>query len=133
MENEWSLLQNQFDSYEKYSLLIKLANVAILCAVYIANRPSAFVAFLLLALWLQDAVWKTFQSRIEVRLLQLEAFIRDGGDAKPCQFNSEFLRSRPGNSALIGEYFRQALRPTVAFPHALLVLMLAFELVLAQI
>jgi hypothetical protein len=128
MENEWLLLQNQFDSYEKYSLLIKLANTAILCAVYITNRPGIFVVFLLLALWLQDAIWKTFQSRIEARLLKIEACMVSDGDPKPYQFNSDFLKNRPGNSALVGEYLRQALRPTVAFPHALLVLMLVFEL-----
>lgn len=128
MENEWSLLQNQFDSYEKYSLLIKLANIAILSAVYITNRPGIFVVFLLLALWLQEAIWKTFQSRIEARLLKIEACMLNGGDTKPFQFNSEFLKDRPGNAALISEYLRQALRPTVAFPHALLVLMLVVEL-----
>jgi hypothetical protein len=128
MENEWSLLQNQFDSYEKHSLLIKLANAGVLCAAYLTNRTGIFVFFLLLVLWVQDAIWKTFQSRIEARLLQLEGLMSGASDGKAYRFNSGFLENRPGMSALIGEYFRQALRPTVAYPHAALVLMLVCEL-----
>jgi hypothetical protein len=34
LENEWSVLQNQFDDYEKYSLIIKLVNIGLLSAAY---------------------------------------------------------------------------------------------------
>lgn len=129
IETEWSLLQNQFDSYEKYSLLIKLANTGVLCTAYFVNRMSVFILFLLLILWMQDAIWKTFQSRIETRLLQLENCIFDESDEKAFQFNSQYLKNRPGSAGLIKEYLKQALRPTVAFPHVALVIMLLVLLV----
>jgi hypothetical protein len=124
IEKEWCLLQNQFDSYEKYSLIIKLANTGLLCTAYFVNRMSVFVVFLLLILWMQDAIWKTFQSRIEIRLLQIENSLLDQSDENAFQFNSLYQKNRPGSAGLISEYLRQALRPTVAFPHVVLVFML---------
>ncbi len=123
IETEWSLLQNQFDSYEKYSLIIKLANTGVLSTAYFLDKMGVFTLFLLLILWMQDAIWKTFQSRIEIRLLQLENCIFEASDVKVFQFNSQYLKNRPGVAGLISEYLKQALRPTVAFPHVALVLM----------
>ena len=130
---EWSLLQNQFDSYEKFSLLIKLANIGVLAAAYFTDHLSVFILCLLLILWLQDAIWKTFQSRIDTRLLQLEQYLSsehplEKRDGKAYQFNSLYLKSRPGSIALVKEYLRQALRPTIAFPHLVLVLIVGFTL-----
>lgn len=120
---EWSLLQNQFDSYEKYSLLIKLISVLTLAATVLADGSITVMAGLLAILWLQDAIWKTFQSRIETRLLQLEQFFADEEAAKnelPYQFNSNYLKTRGNSISLIAEYLQQAIRPTVAFPHVFL-------------
>lgn len=133
LEKEWALLQNQFDSYEKLSLLIKLVNVGLLAAAYFLNSMSVFVLFLLLIVWIQDAIWKTFQSRIETRLLELENYLLADGelgncDKKAYQFNSQYQENRPGNLGLILEYLQQAIRPTVAFPHLLLLLILSIEL-----
>jgi hypothetical protein len=128
LADEWSLLQNQFDSYEKFSLLIKLSSTAMLGAALLINHPSIFVLFLLATLWLQDAIWKTFQARIESRLLQLERSLVAGTQEAAYQFNSQYLLSRPGVVGLLKEYFVQALRPTVAFPHALLILILGIAL-----
>ena len=130
---EWSVLQNQFDSYEKYSLLIKLTAVGVLSAAYFSNHLSVFVLCLLLTLWLQDAIWKTFQSRIDTRLLQLEQYLSsehplEKRDGKAYQFNSLYLQHRPGSIALVQEYMGQALRPTIAFPHLVLVLIVGFTL-----
>ena len=120
LQNEWSLLQNQYDSYEKFSLLIKLANVGLLSAAYISNIMNLFIFCLILVLWLQDAIWKTFQSRIEIRLLQLENYLsseesRQINREKAYQFNSLFIQNRPEGIERIKEYFRQAVRPTIAF------------------
>lgn len=133
LASEWSLLQKQFDSYEKYSLLIKLSNIGVLAAAYFSNHLSVFVLLLLLILWLQDAIWKTFQSRIDVRLLQLEGYLSnehalENRDGIAFQFNSLYVQNRPGNVGLLKEYFSQSLRPTVAFPHIVLVAILAFHL-----
>jgi len=130
---EWSLLQNQFDSYEKHSLLIKLFSIGVLAVAYFTDHLSAFILCLLLILWLQDAIWKTFQSRIDVRLLQLEAYLSnednlENSAGKAYQFNSQYLQNRPSSIGLIKEYLGQALRPTIAFPHLLLIVMLGFNL-----
>lgn len=131
--SEWSLLQNQFDSYEKYSLLIKLSSIGILSAAYFTNHLSVFVLLLLLILWLQDAIWKTFQARIDTRLLHLEDYLSNEHDLENCdgiafQFNSLYAQNRPGNIGLLKEYLGQSLRPTVAFPHIVLVAILSVYL-----
>jgi len=133
LANEWSLLQNQFDSYEKYSLLIKLTSIVILFIAYCTHHLDIFIFIVLLVLWLQDAIWKTFQARIENRLLQLEESLSgeqslERADGKAYQFNSAYINNRPGTMGLIKEYFCQAIRPTIAYPHALLLLVLSFNL-----
>ena len=132
LASEWSLLQKQFDSYEKHSLLIKLSSIGVLAAAYFTNHLSVFVLLLLLVLWLQDAIWKTFQARIDVRLLQLEYLSNEHSlesrDGMAFQFNSLYAQNRPGNIGLLKEYLRQSLRPTVAFPHIVLVAILGFYL-----
>ncbi|MBL4781954.1 MAG: hypothetical protein JKX92_06890 [Porticoccaceae bacterium] len=130
---EWSLLQNQFDSYEKYSLLIKLSSIGVLAAAYFTNHLSVFILCLLFILWLQDAIWKTFQARIGSRLLQLEAYLSNEhapqhSDGIAFQFNSLYARNRPNSIDLVKEYFSQALRPTIAFPHVLLIVSLGLKL-----
>ena len=135
LSSEWSLLQKQFDSYEKYSLLIKLSSIGVLSAAYFTNHLTVFVLLLLLILWLQDAIWKTFQARIDVRLLQLEDYLSnehalENRDGIAFQFNSLYAQNRPGNVALLKEYLGQSLRPTVAFPHIVLVTISALHLLL---
>ena len=135
LATEWSLLQNQFDSYEKYSLLIKLSSIGVLAAAYFTNHLSVFVLLLLLVFWLQDAIWKTFQARIDVRLLQLENYLSnehslENRDGIAFQFNSLYAQNRPGSVGLLKEYLRQSLRPTVAFPHVVLIAIVALHLFL---
>ncbi len=136
--NEWTVLQNQFDSYEKFSLLIKLVNIVILSGSFWLGSLSIYTLFILLILWLQDAIWKTFQSRIEARLLVLEEQLACEGLAethqkRAYQFNRQFLASRPGLFGLILVYLRQALKPTVAYPHILLLLIAAIALLVESI
>lgn len=132
LENEWSLLQNQFDGYEKYSLLIKLFSTSILSIAYFTHQLHLFVFFLLIVLWLQDGIWKTFQSRIETRLLQLEEYL--SGETEPAelsgkayQYNRSYMKCRPSTLKLIQEYFQQSIRPTVAYPHAALCMLLIVQ------
>lgn len=119
---EWCLLQNQFDSYEKHSLYIKLLSVIVLLAAEISDAVSIFVVLILVVLWFQDAIWKTFQSRIEPRLLQLEKHISEKSEESAFQYNSEYQRVRVSGLSLINEYVRQSIRPTVAFPYIVLIL-----------
>ncbi|MGI0119865.1 hypothetical protein [Zooshikella sp. RANM57] len=122
-ELEWSLLQNQFESYEKHSLYIKLISILVLLLSEVASTNTAVVFFILLLLWLQDSIWKTFQSRIEPRLLQIEKNIREGTEGCEFQFNSEYQKIENSGIGKICEYAKQAMRPTVAFPHVALVIL----------
>jgi hypothetical protein len=123
LKTEWCLLQNQFDSYEKHSLYIKLASVFVMVAAEISGTSAIVTILILIVLWLQDAIWKTFQSRIESRLLQIERYIAEGNEDSAFQFNSEFQRERLRGLSLMGEYLSQSIRPTVAFPHIVLISM----------
>ena len=129
-KTEWCLLQNQFDSYEKHSLYIKLLSVIVLLAAEISSVTSIFIVLVLVVLWLQDAIWKTFQSRIEPRLLQIEKYISEKSEESVFQFNSEYHKVRLSGISLINEYVRQSIRPTVAFPHIVLILILLVRYVL---
>lgn len=113
---EWLLLQKQHEQYEFAALAVKLVAVACL-----ALGAKALIAVLLL-LWLQDAIVKTFQARLGARLLRIEA-----SDGAAMQLHSEWLRTRPRGLGLLQEYAASACRPTVAFPYvALIVLTLVF-------
>jgi len=129
-KTEWCLLQNQFDSYEKHSLYIKLLSVIVLLAAVISDVTSIITVLVLMVLWLQDAIWKTFQSRLEPRLLQIEKYISEKSEESAFQFNSEYHRSRLSGISLINEYVRQSIRPTVAFPHIVLILILLIQCVI---
>ena len=125
LAQEWTTLQNQYDAYERSSLHIKLVAIAVLLVLMVFANMTFLTLSLLLVFWLQDAIWKTFQSRIEVRLLKIEALFAEHGNDESnqiaFQFNREFEQSRLSTIGLIIEYLKQALRPTVAFPHVALV------------
>ena len=134
LATEWSLLQNQFDSYEKLSLLIKLTSITVLTASLLTEKLTLFIVMILLVLWFQDAIWKTFQSRIDQRLLQIEPYLLSNQnpgtqESQAFQFNSLYLKNRPSSLGLIVEYGRQAARPTIAFPHLILLMMSAVKLI----
>lgn len=124
LNTEWCLLQTQYDSYEKHSLYIKLITVVLFSTAYLLNMFSFFFALIIAVLWLQDAIWKTFQSRIEPRLLTLESAIaHEDADERAFQFNSQYQANSRTGAALINEYLQQAIKPTIAFPYAALLLM----------
>ena len=134
LAQEWTTLQNQFDSYEKYALLIKLFAITWLIVCCILSQLSLFnvcVGVLVCGIiWLQDAIWKTFQSRIETRILKIEVSIEENTinanltNIAPCQFNRDFLENRPGTIGTLVAYLKQALRPTIAYPHIIIVLIM---------
>ena len=123
LAHEWILLQNQFDSYEKHSLLIKLLCVALYSYLWLAGNLF-LICLVVVVLWGLDAIWKTYQNRIEIRLLAVEQSLLNDSSAPTAafQFNSNYLRNRPSNIKLIREYLHQAARPTVVFPYLLLIL-----------
>ena len=126
LAKEWSVLQNQYDSYEKFSLIIKLFSVAVLSFSYFLHHVGILTFLLLMILWLQDAIWKTFQSRINTRLMEVERGLAENSSEgssgmRAFQYNTDYARNRPGLIGLIREYLKHSIRPTIAYPHFLLV------------
>ena len=117
---EWQTLQNQFDSYEKYSLLIKL--VAIFTTAFaLGFEFNLIVPVLLVGVFrLQDGIWKTFQGRFETRLLIVEAALAANHNETGCQFNQQYQQIANSGIGLIKEYLKQCLRPTVMYPYVVL-------------
>ncbi|MFQ3191000.1 MAG: hypothetical protein ACI936_002136 [Paraglaciecola sp.] len=135
LQSEWVTLQNQFDSYEKYSLVIKLFSILICCILVFALNAGVWSLSVVAILWLQDAIWKTFQNRIGQRLEIVEQAIQDNPHCVPkhslhigMQFNLAWKKSRPQAIGLINEYLKQSLKPTVAYPHVLLIALVIGEL-----
>lgn len=124
LSSEWTILQHNHEQHERNGLLIKLAGVALLAAGPALGMDVLTVVALLLVLWLQEAILRTFQARLGERILRVERLLREGDaqHAVPCQLHTEWLASRPGMAGLLAEYGRNMLRPTVAFPYAALVL-----------
>ena len=120
---EWTALQNQSDRFEQQSLFIKLVAIVVSTTVLLLEANNPLLMAIPGIFWLQDAIWKTFQNRCEQRLVSIEQAIAHSEQVPeftPVQFNREFIAQRPGLSGLIKEYLSSACRPTVAFPHALL-------------
>lgn len=143
---EWSTLQDNYEHYEGRGLLIKLAAVAVLLGGTVAGLGPGRVVAVLLVLWLQEGIFRTFQSRLGARLLQIEAMLAGASDragpagpADPAgpgdpadpsgtsrqgfQLHTAWLAQRKGAAGLLREYATSAVRPTVAFPYPVLVLL----------
>lgn len=120
LQQEWVTLQNQYDSYEKFSLVIKLVSATLCSLVLFHDKLDFVIVGLCAVMWMLDAIWKTFQSRISERLLLLEAAIKRH-DGVPMQFHSEWLENRPSLVGLVLAYIKGALTPTVLLPHGAVV------------
>jgi hypothetical protein len=127
LAQEWTTLQNNHESHERSALLIKLFAVALLAGARIAGLDLPAICALVLILWFQEAILKTWQSRLAARLTVLEAMIERGARSgeRPFQLHSQWLAQRSGLAGLLIEYGRSAIRPTVAFPYAILLLLAA--------
>jgi hypothetical protein len=127
---EWITLQNNYEQYEKTALLIKLMAIVLCVIGFVLALHEVVIALLLLVLWLQEGIFRTTQARLGVRILHLEQGLRTG-EVAAFQLHSEWLASRPGILGLLVEYGASALRPTVAFPYAVLLILLGLLVVSA--
>lgn len=131
---EWITLQNNHEQYERGGLLIKLASLVLTAMGIALGLDNLLVAALVALLWAQEGIYRTFQSRLGGRILRVESLIRQGASGAGLsgagsvpqglayQLHSEWLAGRKGGLELVAEYARSACRPTVAFPHALILL-----------
>ncbi|KQP14077.1 hypothetical protein [Pseudorhodoferax sp. Leaf267] len=123
---EWTALHRDCELQERSALWIKLGAVALSVVALALAFDTVLTLLLLAVLWLQEAIVRTGQSRLNARLLNIETLLRAPlpGAGQACQLYSEWAASRPGHLGLIGEYLGNALRPTVAFPYAVLLVLL---------
>ena len=119
LHQEWLALQVQYERYEALALGVKL--VAFAATVLVPDNTLALA--LLALLWLQEGVLKTFQGRLGDRLLVVEAGLKSAEGVVAMQLHSDWLVSRPRGAGLIAQYVKSALRPTVALPYPLLMLL----------
>jgi hypothetical protein len=120
LHQEWLALQSQHERYEALALGVKL--VAFAATVLVPDNTLALA--LLALLWLQEGVLKTFQGRLGDRLLVVEAGLKAGVAVAAMQLHSDWLAGRPRGGGLIAQYLKSALRPTVALPYPLLMLLI---------
>ena len=129
---EWIALHNNHERYEAGGLLIKLVGLTFAAFGVALGLNTAFVILLLLVIWVQEGICRTFQARIGQRILRVEELIvragaTDGlsspaaGANMPFQLHSEWRAGRGGVKGLLVEYSASACKPTVAYPYALLV------------
>jgi hypothetical protein len=120
LNHEWLALQGQHERYEALALAVKLAAVAV--CLFISDLGLALG--LIALLWLQEGVLKTFQGRLGERLLVVEAALKSGAGLA-MQLLSDWQAGRPRGAGLLLQYLKSALRPTVALPYPLLMLLSA--------
>jgi hypothetical protein len=125
LAQEWQTLQNNYEQYETTVLTVKLLAV-VLCAIGWWLAAPTIVAILTIVLWLQEAILKTFQSRLGVRLLRVESALKQNSSSEHgFQLHTDWLASRPSALGLLREYILSAAKPTVAFPYAVLLVAIA--------
>ena len=119
---EWMTLQNNHEHYERGALALKLVSVVLAFALLAVNLPAPIVACVVAALWLQEGIYRTSQSRLGARLLVLERLIRGDESGMPFQLHTQWQAARPGVGGLLREYLSNAGRPTVAYSYVVLLL-----------
>ena len=123
---EWMTLHNNHEAYERNALLIKLLAVVLAALTPLMGLNLVAVGLLLLALWCQEAILKTWQGRLSDRLLDIEQALKTDSQVTcaPFQLYSRWSIARPGLSGQAQVYAMSARRPTVAFPYVVLLLFL---------
>jgi hypothetical protein len=121
---EWTTLQNNHEACERNALFIKMTAVALFAAGVALSFSTVLASFIVVILWVQEAITRTTQARLGTRLLHIEHMFKldpmdDGG---AFQLHSDWLAGRAGVSGLLAEYAASATRPTVAFPYVALLL-----------
>lgn len=126
-DQEWGILQTQYEHYERSSLLIKMVCVVLFALGLMFPMNVLLAAAFVLIFWLQEGIFRTFQARLGDRLLQIEGCMSDSEKLGfAYQLHTEWLKKRASGFALIMEYAKHAIRPTVAFPYVVLLLLDVF-------
>jgi len=118
LSQEWQTLQACHEQHERNALAIKLVCIGLMVLGLAAEIRLPWLALVVILLWLQEGIVKTYQSRIAERLLAVEAQLQLPVPAAPgMQLHTSWAANRPGTAALVTSYLVSACRPTVAFPY----------------
>lgn len=121
LEQEWITLQKGYQQSEIMALIIKLLSVVVCLVGVLINEAVLIALLLILVLWAQEAIWKTFQARTEQRLLAIEEARANNLAHSAYRLYTDWSMSRPGTTELMREYIRNSTRPTIAFPYVILI------------
>lgn len=127
LQQEWQVLQVNSERYEAGALAIKLVAVATAVACMVAGPEVVVTGALIAVLWLQEGIFRTSQARLVARLTRIETLISSGTGGESFRLHLDWLANRPGTAGLVSEYFSNALRPTVGYPYAVLILILVLR------
>jgi hypothetical protein len=124
-KHEWEILHRDHERYEQFALVIKLFGVALVLWCWVFAVDAVLTIIFLLVLWLQEGIWKTYQARIGARILRVEQMLLKPGttEGAPYQLYSTWSAQPKHTASVIAEYVACAIRPTVAYPYAVLILL----------
>lgn len=125
-QNQWLTLHNCVEKYEQWALIIKLTALVTCFMAFIVNLAVIFTLLLMALFWLQEAIWKTYQSRLTVALTDLESQLKTSKDQVISPIYSQWQENRGGALALIAEYLESSLKPTVILPYLPLIIISLF-------
>ena len=124
---EWQQHHSSYEKYEHFALVIKLVAVALTIFLMIFAQSNTIILLLLAVLWLQEGIWKTYQARtndrielVEKALLDIkleDKSLADKSNTIAFQFYHQWSESRAGSAALIKEYIKNSIKPTVLYPY----------------
>lgn len=122
---EWIILHRDYERYEQFALVIKLLAVGTCLMCWLFSLGIVVSSLFVCVLWLQEGIWKTYQARIGARIVLVEKMMVEPAIAVNAVFQlyGSWGATRKGAVRLLAEYFSNSLRPTVAYPYVVLVLM----------
>ncbi len=127
---QWQTLHNSHEDYEKYALIIKLAAIASTFLIFTFSITTLVALLLIAALWLQEGIWKTFQSRTADAIMAIEEKLalnetEQSNDPEQLYlFYKQWSANRPNSKMLVTEYIKNSLKPTVIYPYLPLLLLI---------
>lgn len=124
---EWQALHHSHEQYEHFALLIKLVAIVISIVLIIFDQQNSVILLIVAVLWLQEAIWKTYQARTGSRITLIEQAlinarlgdnnIIDENSTIAFQFYNQWNDNRAGVIELIKEYLANSVKPTVIYPY----------------
>lgn len=126
LQREWEILHREHEQSERSTAMLKAGAVLLSFATLAIAVDILLSGLLIMVLWVQEGITRTVQARVGARLLQIENMLRatHGNVDSAFQLHTTWQDARGGTMALVGDYARHALRPTVAYPYVMLLVIL---------